>query len=111
MARNLAKASWVVLPVGDGMSGVDGAGLTPTRWNALCAAALSPEGPGDEIESFAKGLALRVGAKFGESRVGRGGDKRPARAEQGRGGGGGGKWHREEWPPSLQESLRSAPDN
>ena len=67
MARNFAKASWVVLPVGDGTSGVDGLGLTPTRWNALWAAALSPEDPGDEMESFAKGLALRVGATFGFS--------------------------------------------
>lgn len=72
MARNLANASWVVLPVGDGTSGVDGGALPPTRLNALWAAALSPEGPGEDIESFAKGLALRVGARFGASRVDRG---------------------------------------
>lgn len=36
IARNLAKASWVVLlPVGDGASGVDGAGFTAMRLNAL----------------------------------------------------------------------------
>lgn len=62
MARNLAKASWVVLPVGDGTSGLaDGGGFTATRLKALWAAALRPEGPGVEIESLAKGLALREG--------------------------------------------------
>lgn len=36
IARNLAKASWVVLlPVGDGTSGVDGGGFTAIRLNAL----------------------------------------------------------------------------
>lgn len=60
MARNFAKASCVVLlPVGDSVSGaVPGA----TRLKALLAADLSPDGPGVEMESFAKGLALRVGA-------------------------------------------------
>lgn len=85
MARNLAKAFWVVvLPLGDTSSaGVPG--FTATRLSALCAAAFSPEGPGVEMESFAKGFAFRgVAYRSREVRGGGGGGN-----GGGNGGGGG----------------------